>query len=224
MTLKEIKKHYRVRKMDGYYDLSTLEVDRESRSVHRYLCTIYKNNTQKFHLNGYKPVSKFDDLQKQIEGYLDSLEYNSEYYCPSYVKGTAQNWLLFDLLYDYGFRRNMYSDSFRYMVKSIYGHTITNMVISYDINVNKEEVSIVLNSGDYSWITVKSNFDLGNINKVLDGLLKPLLLAEGVNSIKTSDKMKNVNVDIVIEKLNSLDILTTKINLKEKLLELANSL
>ena len=226
MTLKEIKKHYRIRKMDGYYDLYTLKVDKSSRCVYKYICTIYKTPTHKFHIKGCEPVSKFELLQKQIEDYLNSLEYDSEYYCPSYRKGTAQDWFLVDLLGKYGFKRGGYREpeGFRLKRDTVYGTENTILTVDFKIDNHKEIVSIYLRTGEYSWVTVTTSFDLMEIHKNLDALLKPYLLTEGIQNITLSEKMEMSDVELTLLKLKGFDSNLTKIDLKRKLLELAETL
>tara|TARA_R110000796_G_C14418916_1_gene419662 strand:- start:73 stop:750 length:678 start_codon:yes stop_codon:yes gene_type:complete len=225
MTLKKIKEYYNVTKMDGYYNLFTLNVRKNSRTVHKYLCTIYKVGDNKFRLNGYKPVSKFDDLQKQIKSYLNSLEYDSSYYCPSYIKGTAQDWLLYDLLSDYGFKRGGWSEPSGFNLKrpDIYGGNCTALNLDYSIDSNNDTVEITLSMTN-NWVSVKSDFNLKNVHDTLDGLLKPLFLTEAISNIKTSDKMTNNSIDLVLKSIEGLDITTSKVDLKKKLLELAKTL
>lgn len=222
MTLKEIKTKYNIIKRDGKYHLHCLMTT--GRTVYKYICSIEKTKGYKFNVIGFEPVNTFAQLEKQIKEYLEGLEYDSEYYSPLYREGFGQELLIRDLLHEYGFKTSYHYDSFRLDRKSIYGYDATNVSVNYYIDVDNKEIRIILHTGRFSWVQTKCSFDFKDIHKSLDGLLKPLFLTEGVENIKTSDKMQNSNIEAVIKQLQGFDEITSKVELKDKLLELANTL
>lgn len=223
MTLKEIKKHYNVYKIDGKYHLHSLEVG-NSRQVHKYICTITKNGRY-FRLMDKIPTPKIEVLLEQIGEYLKNLEYDSEYYCPTYRKGFAQECFVIDRLMDYGFSNPTWmADYYKLNRDSIYGYSCTDIKLTHSINENYETVKLHLSTSKFSWVTVTCGFDFKEIHRMIDGLLKPLLLSEGIQNIKLSEKMRNSNVNLIIEQLQGFNINSSKIELKEKLLEIAKNL
>lgn len=224
MTLKEIKNQYYVLKMDGNYHIHSKEVG--GRTVHKYLCTIEKTKNYKFNVIGYAPVNTLEKLNEQINDYLNNLEYDSEYYSPLYRKGTSQEFLLIDLLNEYGFKRGGWDepDGFNLKRNSIYGGKHTSINLNYSIDVEEELIKIYLYNSDFSWVETKTSFNFKDIHKKLNGLLKPLLLTEGIENIKISDKMQDSDIDLIIKELKGFDISSSKVNLKNKLLELAETI
>jgi|TARA_R110000851_G_scaffold47424_1_gene115000 hypothetical protein len=223
MTLKEIGKHYRVFKRNGQYHLSTLEVQTTGRDVYKYICTITKND-RFFRLGNKIPTAKIGVLLEQIQEYLNEIEYDSAYYNPNYREGAAQDLFVYDKLNEYGYKRNYMNDFFSPTRDSIYGLSVSSVKIWYNVNEENRTVEINLTGTDDSWITTKASFDFKDIHKTIDSLLKPLLLTEGIKDIEQSEKMVMSEVELSIRNLKGLNINTSKLELKEKLIEMANAL
>ncbi len=223
MTLKEIKEHYIVYKRDKKYHLHSKKVG-DSRQVHKYICSLSKEGNF-FRLGDKIPTSKINILLEQINEYLNNLEYDSEYYCPSYRKGFAQECFIMDLLSDYGFcNPNWRVDYYELKSDSIYGYSTTDIKLLPTVNIKRERITVHLITGMYSTINVSCGFDFKEIHSTIDGLLKPLLLSEGIKNINLSEKMRMSKMDYVLSELKGFDVVTNKIDLKTKLLELANTL
>lgn len=223
MTLKEIKKYYRVLKRDGKYHLSTLEVQTTGRDVHKYICSISKDGSS-FRLGDKIPTAKIEVLLEQIKEYLTILEYDSAYYNPCYREGVAQDLFVYDKLRDYGYKREHMNDFFSPTRGSIYRLSVSSIQLWYNINEKDKVVEMSLAGTGGGWVTTKSSFDFRDIHKTIDSLLKPLLLTEGIQDIQLSDKMVMGDIDVSINELKGLSIHTSKLKLKEKLLEMANAL
>jgi len=224
MTLKDLKLHYRVYKNDKQYHLSTLEVQTTGRDVYKYICSVTKDGGY-FRLGDKIPTSKIEVLLEQIQEYLNIIDYDSSYYNPNYREGFAQDLFVYDKLREYGYRREHMRDCFTPTRESIYGLTVSSVQIWYNINEENKVVELSLaGANDNGWITTKSSFDFKDIHKTIDNLLKPLLLTEGIKDIQLSDKMLMGDVELSINKLKGLNITTSKLELKEKLIEMANAL
>lgn len=222
MTIKELKKYFTVYKWEDCYLIHSLE-EGGSRMNHKYLGKVYKKGGS-FFVEGFKPTTKIDTLKAQLRLWQESLNYHSDYYYPLYREEAVIEFLLIDKLKEYGFDRKGYSDGFKLNRGSIYGYNATNIDITYIIK--DDSVTINLWTSRYTWVSVNSDHTLENIENKLDGLLKPLFLTEGVENIKTADKMQNSKIDVLLKELRGVDINSQKFNsgLKSKLLSLAETL
>ena len=244
MRLKDIKKIYLIdgRKFENKYLVFSKEVDVNSRLCHKYFCLInFKKN--KAWVDDFSPTSKIEVLQEQINYYIKSLKYDSDYYCPTFRKGYFEELVINDYLKSLGFE---YKDSFmgyeNYILKtkSVYDVVLTNVSItikglSPDYNAETHEssisknVTIHVNLADYSWIESKCNRNVEDIKACFDSLLKPLMVSESVNSFNISEKLKNADfsTDVLLKTLmGNLDVSEKdfKNKLKANLLKMAESL
>jgi len=230
MTLKDLKNEYlEVIKFDKKYHLYTLG---GKRSPYKYLASVNKKG-HSFWVDGFKPTTKMDILKSQIDEFGKSLPYDSEYYNPMYRPGVTEEHIMIDHLDSLGFKflcDRGYFSYFVYDKKSIYGYQLTNMTLAIEgldsFNGLKETVKIIVDTGDYSWISSTCKRTVEDMIKTIDSLLKPLLVTEAVSHINTADKMEFGDVDIILNKIKGMDIQKTDIKdyLKTQLLEIANTL
>jgi hypothetical protein len=220
MTLKELRKHYRVLKFENQYHVYEKERS-NSRMVHKYLCTLTKKGGS-FIVPGYKATDVISKLKENVQNYVYDLKYDSEYYHPLWREESRYNIFTCDVLSDYGFTQKIYSDYFILNRNSIYGYNATKIELTYE--VKDETIIFRLWTSDYGWIETTSIFDFDNIKETIDSLLKPLLLTEGIKNIQDSDKMVNSDIELVLKELKGFDINSSKVHLKEKLIALAESL
>ena len=228
MTLKEIKKFYKIVKIrKNVYQLYSKDVDTSSRFVYRYFCELNKINSYSFYLNDRSDIiiRKVSDLVKNVDDYLSNLPFNSDYYNKQIIHGAAQDYLLHDLLKDNGFVNN-YLDGNIYRLdrKSIYGYNTTDIKISYDIDKVKKTVSINLYTGEWSWVSVTSSFDFKDIKDSFYSLIKPLLITESASNITSAEDMIFEGSDITKNEINMLTLKKTKMELKQALIDMANKL
>jgi hypothetical protein len=230
MTVKELKEEFdNVIKFDNKYHIY---IEGGKRSPYKFLASVNKKD-KSFYVDGFKPTTKLDTLKLQIKQFEESLPYDSEYYNPMFRPGVTEELIILDYLDSIGFS---FEDSgrnityFKYNKKSIYNHVLTNIKLSIidldTFNEIKENVKINLHLGDGSWISSTCKRTVEDMIKSIDGILKPLLVTEAVSHIQTYDKMKNSDIDIVINQLKGLDIQKTDIKdyLKKQLLHIANTL
>jgi hypothetical protein len=220
MTLKELRKHYRVLKLENQYHIYEKERS-NSRMVHKYLCTLTKKGGS-FIVPGYKATGIISKLKENVQDFVHNLKYDSEYYYPLWREESRYDMFTYDVLSDYGFKRKTYSDYFVLNRNSIYGYNATKIELTYE--VKDETIIFKLWTSNYGWIETTSIFDFDNIKETIDSLLKPLLLTEGIKNIQDSDKMVNSDIELVLKELKDFDINSSKVNLKEKLIALAESL
>jgi hypothetical protein len=230
MTLKDLKTEFTdILKLKGKYHIYD---DNGKRSPYKYLASVNKKG-HSFWVDGFKPTTKMDILKSQIDEFGKSLPYDSEYYNPMFRPGVTEEHIMIDHLDSLGFKfdgsNNNYSH-FIYNKKSIYGHQLTNISVSIygldSFNELKETVKIIVDTGDYSWISSTCKRTVEDMIKTIDSLLKPLLVTEAVSHINTADKMEFGDVDIILNRIKGINIQKTDIKdyLKTRLLEIANTL
>ncbi len=230
MTLKELKSEFTdIVKFGGKYHIY---IEGGIRSRYKYLASINKKG-KSFWVDGFKPTTKINILKSQIDEFVKSLPYDSEYYNPMFRVGVTEEHIMIDHLDSLGFNysgTNWGSSYFEYNKKSIYGHQLTDVSLSISgldsFSELKEMVDINVHLGYSSWVSSKCKRTVEDMIKTIDGLLKPLFVAEAASHIKTSDKMTTSNVDIILNQVKGLDVQKTDIKdyLKSQLLEIANKL
>lgn len=232
ITIKELKKYYTVFKhgKDTFliHELKT----GNSRMVYKYLCTV-TNNKGYWTVPNFKSTGKLDVLKNNIETYVDSLEYDSEYYYPRYREGVFEEHIIHDYLDSIGFKYgNNYSDFETYDLKqkNIYGKESDVSLTFSGLNAfNKvsECVEISYSIAWGSWVSVKVKRNVEDIKKGIDSILKPLFLSDAATGIINDDKLEsNEQLDVLFNKLVGFTKHESsgREELKNKLLQLANSL
>lgn len=218
-----------VYKWEDKYLISSLT--EHGRFPHKFLCVAEKKGI-KFNVVGYEPTAKIDTFKEQVSDYLSKLEYDSEYFNPMLRKGYKEIMYVHDYLTSLGFK-NHHGDIYILKPKNIYGGVTTSIHISFsglDKSLFDEEpkdvVTIVLHTGDYSWVNVEVNRDFKSLRRGIDSVLKPLMVTEGIKILETSENMMFGGVEYIINSLRGLDITSENYTsaLKNKLLEIANSL
>lgn len=248
MTLKDIKTRYKVSKYkhEGKYIISHL-TQTGMRLCDKYLCLLNKKGN-KFHVDGQKPTADLNVLEKQVNDYVSSLPYDSEYYYPTLRKGLFEHYIIHDYLKSLGFKNPQYSRSNELYVledKNVYNYVSQKIEISIsglDVwgglfmsngndtskNILVEDVKIQLHCGDYSWVEIKVKREVESIKKGIESLIKPLLVSDSVYNFNKAEELVNAEgIDIVLNKINN-NITTTSVEyrtiLKKKLLDIAEKL
>lgn len=87
MTLREIKLHFSVYKLeDG--GLVLYDESQKGKLIGiKYVGTIYQVGKNKYTLQGNLPFRTIDELKEQLKVYAESLPYDVEYYNPSFRNG-----------------------------------------------------------------------------------------------------------------------------------------
>ena len=235
MRLKDLKEKYHVHDYEGLVQLYS-KTEHGNRIAIKFIWYVKKHTTQGyFYVEGFKPTSKLDILEANIKEHVSNLPYDAEYYIPTYRKGLFEELIIHDYMTQtLGFEGN---DFYKLKDKNIYGFQTSDITISFNglsdikgLNGDgmKEEVSVSLWTGDYSWISVKCKREVEAIKRAIDSILKPLLITQSVNYINLSDKMETLEeVDIIMNKflLTSTNLkVNIKEHLKEQLLEMASKL
>lgn len=242
MRVRDLKENYEVLERGGFYHLYDPERGSGMRSVYKYLCSVKKVGPTKFRLRGgRKETSSFEELQNMIDKKVASYKYSSEYYDPNYRRGYFEEIIIHDYLEELGFESVDYSFGYEtYVLKrpSIYGHQPTKVALTFKglraigAYVGKEEfpnkVHVSLSTGDWSSVNTDADRNVEDIKKAINSLLKPLMLTEGVENVKTSEKMEEVgDVDLLFNKFSlaaGMQSVDAKAHIKEKLISLAESL
>ena len=232
MTIKDIEQHYIVHKFKvvGQYCLYEKEAATTGRTQHKYLCLITKVGT-KFKVQDNEPTSDIGLLISQVNAYVASLPYDSDYYNPDYIKGYGEYLIIYDYLRSLGFKQSMgggYKGSLDVELKNenIFGgkNQISMSVGGLDPYNYEEEIDVVLYTGESRWITVKSDRNVENIKSAIDGILKPLLLTNSVSAIELADKLSIANVEMTDNLFSQGNIIQMKVDLKEKLQKIIDAL
>lgn len=193
-TLKELSEDYRVQKNDnikGQYLIFNKEKHSGKRQVYLYLCSIEKNG-KKFSIVGENNfTSNRDQIKINIEKYVDSLEFDSEYYNPSYIEGSFEELIVHDYLSDFTLESSRDIDYFVSKQKDIYGGEN-----SFSLSISglspfhlSETVTLSVSSSDGSWIESKCNRDIHSILKMIDSVIKPYYLVNASISILRAEKL-----------------------------------
>ena len=239
ITIKELKKHYNVLKHDkDTYLIHELKVG-NSRMVHKYLCTVHRMQGRYWNVVGSTSgaTAKLDKLKDNIQKYVDSLEYDSEYYYPRYRDGIFEELIIHDYLDNLGFDHSggySHLEGYTLNKKNIYGKKIDlNLTfdglsgLSFRSDNIPQYVTISYDVDYGSWVSVKVERNVDDIKKGIDSILKPLFLTESAENILSADKLEsNEQLDVIFNKLVGFSKSETsgKEELKKRLLELANSL
>ncbi len=236
MRVKDLELDYKVLRQDGDFHLHSL-TEHGQRSPIKYLCSVKKHSDTHFYVDSYEPTSKLSVLQEQIKNKIESYEYDSEYYNPCYRQGVFEELIIHDYLRSLGFE-HVNDDTYTLGDKNIYGFNTAKITLSiwslsafndvYKDGKPKDNVDVVLWTGDWSFVQVSCKRNVKDIKKGIDGLLKPLLITDSVNLITKSEKLQTVgDIDILMKRItSSLDIQKkdVKTYLKEQLLEIASKL
>ena len=91
---------------------------------------------------------------------------------------------------------------------------------------NPNTIDIYLSTGNFSCVSISVNRDFKSLTQGIDGLLKPLLLTESINSFNTTDKMDGYlsNLQKIVLDDHNLTIVDYKQTVKNRLIEIANSI
>lgn len=252
MTLKDLKEKYDVQayekdSMFGRMYVLYSKTEQGKRIATKFIWYVYKTDTGSFYVKGYKPTTKFDVLEKQIEDKIASLPYDAEYYIPTFRKGYFEEMVIHDYMCDIlGFSTGDWRTSrrgfYKLADKNVYGFVTSDIKMSFnglDCRVGDyetwatgehlpKEVEVSLHSEKGGWIGVKCKRDVESIKKAIDGLLKPLLVTDSVTFMEKAEKLDSVeDIDIVMNKItNNLEHIKIdyKPHLKAKLLEMAEKL
>ena len=233
ITIKELKKHFEISKFKGNFLLYDKSAGSGKRFVYKFLCSV-KHKRGVWEVSGFKPTGVLEKLKENVKGFVNSLEYDSEYYDPRFRDGYFEYMIIFDYLSNLGFKHtSLNSDIFKYNVKNIYG-THPEIVLSftgldYFVDEISEEVKINYHINSGSWVSVTTKRNVKDIKEGIDKLLSPLLLSETVNNIKTNEKLEKKftsDVDVIINNIKNLDIQKSSMKdyLKEELKILIDSL
>lgn len=235
MTLQQIKTKYKVTPHDGKYLLFDPKENSCTRFVYKYLACI-EFNKGKANVVGFPQTTSLSVLEKQVAEYTQSLPFDSGYYNPMLREGLMVEMVIYDYMESIGFvLDNGYDGCGGWILKEkdVYGSSLMDKPITFRNLKNgflrldpTIDVSINLWLGGCEWVSVKTKRDPQAIIDGINGLLKPYLLSSGIKMVQTSDKMYNVGVDVMLNRLKDLDTISTeyRAELKEKLLKLVDTL
>jgi hypothetical protein len=238
MTIKEINTKFQLSKLTnkGMRLLFEKEPAKTGRSVYKYLCLVGREGS-KYFVQGFKPTNNLEVFEKQVMDYINSLPYDSDYYCPNWRAGLFEEMIIHDYLGSIGFKKPFHSsdnETYELLDKNIYGFKSSDIVISiYGLwawnhyvdgkFVLPKEVDVLLCTGEGSWMKVESKRDVEDIKKAIDSLLKPLYLTDSARNLKNATALKNASdVEITLNKLTAnLEFVTIdfKATLKKQLEE-----
>ena len=245
IKLDELKKHFYVFKFKSKYQIFDLDGNSGRMMRKKYLCSLKRNSNSGFKIikhdkanDNVKLEKKYyyniTDLKFAIGDYVNSLEFDSEFYYPEYRDGYFEFSVINDYLTNKGFKHghSFSSDNYRLINKNIYGDKSNeiNLVINgidYFNDELSEEVTIKLILQNYSWIDTKCKREVHEIMEKIDSLLKPLFLYDAGTNIEESDKYTYQMFDADLKVIdNNLNCLTAeyKTELKSKITKMLEKL
>ena len=204
------------------------------RMNHKYLCSLEKfNKTYRVYNSEFLFTNSIQGILHQIEQYLENLEYDSDYFYPTYREGLKEELYTLDYLHSLGFKSDY--NMFTYKPKDIYSGNTTKITLQilglsdcgYQDSINLEEVEIIKFNSDYSWVTTKVKRDFKSIKEGIDSMLKPLLIAEASKLNILSEQLSYLNLNLCLKGItDSLDVIEIDIKdkLKQQLTEILNKL
>lgn len=227
LTLKELNNHFYVpswKMPNGEYKLCSLT--EHGRSPYKYLCNIYKKGTR-WGVVGYEPTSKIEVIKEQVNDYLKKLEFDSEYFDPSYRAGLTEVLFVHDYMKSLGFRHH--NNCYIYDKKNIYDKSTIDITIGfpdldppYDKRMS-DTIRISIYHNNCSFTSIESNRNIRDIRESINGLLQPLLIADGLNLITSAVQMTGEwSCDWAHKLIQAND--EDRAALKRKLLSIAESL
>lgn len=232
--LQQLKNNYRVNKHEDMYLLYSW-TEYGKRNVYKYIWYVKKKGS-KFFVDGFPPVKTFDELQGQIISKVDSLDYDAEYYIPTYINGLTENLIIHDYLNDLGFENGI-DDVYTLRERDVYNFSRTKLYISitnldaheFNRNGSKGEVSVILYGEEWSCITKKADRNVEDIKKAISEILSPYFLGESAMSFEKYSKLNPIEkISLEISNLDFSDLSTKNAlfnkKLKENLLKLAEKL
>lgn len=217
--------------------------ERGSRMVHKFLCLIEKKGSG-FCVPGYDETTSVEVLEKQISHKVASYTYDSEYYYPGYRAGVFECHVMMDYLDSIGFKHEN-NDTYVLSDKNIYNYVSQEIAISiigldyhggyFGMGLNedgslKEEVSIILHTGKYSWVETKAKREVEAMKKAVDSLLKPLFVSDSAYNFQKSTELKHsdlTDIEIAIKRVGTnLTVYSAEYRqeLKSRLLEMASQI
>lgn len=196
MTLKEISTKYIISSYGKRHDLYSKE-DEGRLLNQKYLCSITRNSSGHYKINGTKKWCKnLNQLIEQVQIYVKSLPYNSEFYNPGFRKGLFEK-LVFD-----SHLNNVFGDDYKsgvITIEDIYGEKSTIKIFSNLSDYEEQNVEIILQTkpvhlkfDNCSYIKTECKRDADEIIKALDGLLHPYFLGSAAISLLKAKKMSAV--------------------------------
>jgi len=220
IKLKDLEKHYHLFSMDRgkTTNLESLTERGDYSAGGKHMCHIIKVKQGCYQIPGFEPTSKLTVLLENAKAYTASLKYNSELYNPCFRKGYFEFMAVLEHLKKLGFKHDN-DEHFTLQKENVYGGKRERVAITIHgldyvcgglfskSEGISETVDIILWTGDFSWVTVKDiprNPD--NIIPELEGLLKPLLLSNGISDFKSSEQMAAKSIEVLKETITlSLD-------------------
>ena len=228
-TLKQLKEDFYISVDKKKVLLYTKEPCNTSRMVHKYLCSLDRID-RSFQLVG-KTITDRADLLKRVKEFIESLPYDSEYYHPLWRKECFCQFIIIDWMSSIGFNYlgNGYDRTecfFKLKRHGIYNNTISDTVSIKGLDSLDSKVEIILHTDKYSWVKIESDREPESIKKAVSSLLKPYCLDQSVSLLLFADKLEKEmsNADVLLSQIKEYDIQTQRVELKSKLLELANQL
>jgi len=231
MLVKEIKENFKISTEDRGKSWQLYSKDEHGiYNVNKYLCTInkVKRNFYCVDTPDFEPTKDITTLLSDVEKYLSSLKYNSEFYNPLYREGYFEEIVVTDYMRKIGFNSDS-GDSFTMERKDVYGGDKKRCVISIDglnsfggllssSNEISENVKIILWTGDSSWISSECKRNSDDIIKHINSILKPLFLANSVTDFVKQKEFALANVEIDMNEFSLSSMENNKKPYKEEMI------
>jgi hypothetical protein len=221
MTLQEIKQHFIVEKEDDCYKIYSNVQESSTRFVYKYLCTAYKKGAS-FSVENKPYVSSITKFIKQVNEYVASLPYDSDYYRPVRLKSSMVKCFIIDLIEKH-FGKSYLSQYDNHYLKLDRGYQITKIPFGY-IVTEDECVIYIEKPSSLTSIRVKCSLDFADVESSFYSLFKPFLLEISTNALMMAKQMKNSKAEIEQVKIVNGFVEKTKLDIISELESLLNTL
>ena len=220
MTQKEIKEHFKVSKFTINKNLHLYSKTEKGKHLAiKYLCSLKTEGSYFSIVNSKLPkTNKIEKLKEDVESYLSTLDFDSEYYNPEFRDGFFEELVISDYLRNKGFEHGT-NDYFQFTSKKSYSQikTIELEIQNLDsMSEIKEDIEVKL-LFETKWLSVKCKRNVYDIIKTIEGLLYPILLLNTTSLISLTDKFTPQNIEMTEKKISGFDVKSKEI--KDELIE-----
>lgn len=215
MTLTEIRKEFKVLKLDGKYHLYSKQYDEKygSRHAQQYLSTLIKESKTCFRVIGVdnSKTGSISKLKEYIDLNIDNHKYPISYYDPTLREGCIKSYVIDDYLTSLGFKRDSYTDGDNYVLISDYSlcesHTIRMTIPDFIHGDNKKYITIY--KRDYSWISIDiEDLDLDGVLDKLSSLINAIAIEKFTKDFKLIKQIDSSSTNFNELSFKSLNINT----------------
>lgn len=217
MTIKELKKYFKVQRVNNYYLLYDLDLPGK-RLANKYIGQVFKVG-KKFYVNGYEPSNSIDVLKTQLSDYEFGLGFDIEYFHPLYRNGITEEYIIHDYLVKCGFKLSSQSESYYIEINNGFDQ-LNKMYISFsglDAYNIKPIIDMNIHISDWKWATMSCKREVNDIIKMIDNYLTIVGLTFSSNGVQLISN-NFTDIELTLNSLNQDNLKISKSDFKQELI------